>query len=351
MAAPAAASGGSVGVSRGGAAASANSTTAVNPANPATRINPESGNTVPGNGINAPGQPSQSGVFDPTATTTTSSSTAVPSTDQSGTTSEGAGGRPIAPNISASTGQAVTASDRMLLATLTQTVSTQLGVAPQNSQNSQTVNSQTANSQTVNSQTINPSPALPVRFLINNGAVTLVGTVPTADESQRIQARVQQTPGVLSVFNDLRVGTTAQTAATQQPSFVGAMTDHAFSPADRSLLTAVQQSAGTQLGITGASTAQMPVHFSIENGVVGVTGRVSSLEEKQALIAVIQRTTGVARVVDNVAIANPAAGGVNSTTGNQNPFLNNNNNLPATSREGMGATNTIFLNTTNSSGF
>jgi osmotically-inducible protein OsmY len=205
---------------------------------------------------------------------------------------------------------AVTASDRTLLITLTATVSGQLGTTSRG--------------------------AMPVHFLISSGAVTLVGTVSTADESQRILARVQQTPGVLSVFNDLHVGTPAQTASAQT-SLLGATTDHAFSPKDQSLLTAVQQAAGRQLGVSGASAAQMPVHFSIENGVVGVTGQVSSLQEKQALLAAVQRTPGVVRVADNVTIANVAAGGVNGA-------------LPATSRD-LNQSNSIFLNQTNSSGF
>jgi osmotically-inducible protein OsmY len=223
-------------------------------------------------------------------------------------------------NNSVVVSQAVTASDRVLLNSLTQSVGVQLGI---------------------NSQT-----QMPVHFLINNGAVTLVGTVATPDVSQRIAARVQQTPGVLSVFNDLSLGTAAQTT-TPQTGFFTATQDHAFSPADQSILSGVQQAAAMQLGISGASAAQLPVHFSIQNGVVGVTGRVSSLQEKQTLIAAIQRASGVVRVVDNVAIANPAAGGVSGPTGNQNPFLNN-SNLPLTSRD-QNQSN-IYLNTTNSSG-
>jgi osmotically-inducible protein OsmY len=223
-------------------------------------------------------------------------------------------------NNSVVVSQAVTASDRVLLNSLTQSVGVQLG--------------------------INSQAQMPVHFLINNGAVTLIGTVATPDVSQRIAARVQQTPGVLSVFNDLSLGTAAQTT-TPQTGFFTATQDHAFSPADQSILSGVQQAAAMQLGISGASAAQLPVHFSIQNGVVGVTGRVSSLREKQTLIAAIQRASGVVRVVDNVAIANPAAGGVSGPAGNQNPFLNN-SNLPLTSRD-QNQSN-IYLNTTNSSG-
>jgi osmotically-inducible protein OsmY len=313
------------------------SAAAAAPAASPNRTIPESpGNTITQSGQMQPGQTTQPGFPDSAVTGTKTANGTITSNATSPANAAnqmtGANGSPTAnANNPGMVGQAITPSDRMLLATLNQTVGAQLGTSSQISQNSQ-----------------NAQSGIPVRFLINNGAVTMVGTVSTADESQRILARVQQTPGVLSVFNDLRVGTTAQTAATQQPRFVGAMTDHAFSASDRSLLTAVQQSAGAQLGVSGASATQTPVHFSIENGVVGVTGQVTSLEEKQALIAAIQRTTGVTRVVDNVGIANPAAGGVNGVSENSNPFLNN-NNLPPTSRDQSG-TNTIFLNTTNNSG-
>lgn len=313
-AAPAA--GGSAGGSAGGGVAA--------PTAPANRVIPGS----PAAPINPSGQTTQDG-FTGTVTGTASSNPATPATDQTGTANnqiQGNGNSSTAntANNPALGNHAVTASDRVLLSTLNQSVAAQTGATSQS--------------------------ARPVHFLIANGAVTLVGTVPTADESQRILARVQQTPGVLSVFNDLRVGTATQTAATPQPGFAGAVTDHAFSPADKSLLTAVQQAAGMQLGISGASAAQMPVHFSIENGVVGVSGRVSSLQEKQTLLAAIQGITGVTRVVDNVSLANGATESVNSTSGTltSTPILNN--NLPPTSRQ-MNQTNRTFLNTTNSSGF
>jgi osmotically-inducible protein OsmY len=314
-AAPAAGGGG--GASGAGAAA---------PAVPANRIIPES----PGRDTIPPGQTTPP-VFPnpPTATAngTISTNSMSPGTNQLGMATnqmQGSNNSTTANDNNAASGNhAITPSDRILLSTLNQTVGAQLGVTSQN--------------------------AMPVHFLIANGAVTLVGVVPTADQSQRILARVQQTPGVLSVFNDLRVGTgTAAQTANNQTSFFSPPADHAFSPADQSLLTAVQQSTGTQLGINGASTAQMPVHFSIQNGVVGVTGQVTSLQEKQVILAAVQKVQGVTRVVDNVSVVNEPAGGVNGANGNPNPSQNN-NNLPATSRD-LNQTNSIFLNTTNNSG-
>jgi len=148
--------------------------------------------------------------------------------------------------------------------------------------------------------------------------------------------------------NDLRVASPlgiAQSRAASQNSLFAGRTDRAFSPADQRLLTTVQQAASMQLGIT--SSDQMPVHFSIQNGVVGVSGQVASLQEKQALLSAIGRTAGIVRVVDNVGVLNGAVGlGLSgNTTGSSG-----NVNLPATSRPNNGS-NTIFLNSTNASGF
>jgi hypothetical protein len=44
-----------------------------------------------------------------------------------------------------------------------------------------------------------------VNFVILNGQVRLVGTVPTMEEKARIEAIAQQSPGVVKVFNALQV--------------------------------------------------------------------------------------------------------------------------------------------------
>ena len=208
--------------------------------------------------------------------------------------------------------QAVTPSDRILLTTISQGVKATLGITPNGN--------------------------LPVHFMINNGTVTVVGTVQSSQQSESVLTQVQQTPGVASVINDLRVAPAfgiAQNRLTAPNNTFAGPTDHAFSPRDQTLLTTVQQEAALQLGIT--SSAQMPVHFSIQNGVVGVTGQVSSLQEKQALLAAIGRTKGIVRVVDNVGVINGA--------GLSLP----NSNVSPTSRPN--GSNTMFLNSTNASGF
>jgi len=220
--------------------------------------------------------------------------------------------------------QAVTPSDRILLTTLSQGVRASLGITP-------------------NGNT-------PVHLLIQNGTVTVVGTVQSTAQSQAVLAQVQQTPGVITVIDDMHVSGSFAPAVQNAASgsLLGTPTDRAFSAGDQTLLTQVQQEAALQLGVT--STAQMPVHFSIQNGVVGVTGRVSSLQEKQALIAALQRTRGIVRVVDNVAVSsvgNTGASGVNSgTVGTSGSTLNNGTLTPTGNQS-----SNFFLPTTNSSGF
>jgi len=61
-----------------------------------------------------------------------------------------------------------------------------------------------------------------VHFILRDGAVRIVGVVPTPDEQKRIEVAVQQVPGVVRVYNALQVGASAvpnqTTAPGQTPS-------------------------------------------------------------------------------------------------------------------------------------
>ena len=225
--------------------------------------------------------------------------------------------------------QAFTPSDRILLTTLSQGVRASLGVTPNGD--------------------------IPVHFLIQNGTVTVVGTVQSTQQSQAVLSQVQQTPGVVSVINDLHVkgafAPAVQPGATT--SLLGTPTDRAFSAGDQTLLTTIQQAAAFQLGVT--TTSQMPVHFTVQNGVVGVTGKVRSAQEKQALISSIQRTPGIVRVVDNVSVVTAdntltpttSNGSVGNTASPANPGNTVNNGVLTPT----GNQSSNLMGNTNSSGF
>lgn len=55
-----------------------------------------------------------------------------------------------------------------------------------------------------------PSAGTPVHFILRDGVVRLVGTVPTMEERLRIENVIQQVPGVVRVFDALQVGQPAQ---------------------------------------------------------------------------------------------------------------------------------------------
>jgi hypothetical protein len=187
-----------------------------------------------------------------------------------------------------------------------------------------------------------PATEIPVHFIIDNGVVTLVGILPNAQDCQRVFLLTQQTPGVARVVNNLQVGTMPVNAIQPKAHFIGVTRDHALSAADQKLLVAAQQDAAAQLGIGSPQNGSLPVHFSIRDGVVGVYGQVSTFQQKQAIVAAIQRTPGVVRVVDNISVMGGPANGLAPNGG----FVNS--NLPPTSIPGR--SNSFFLNTTNSSG-
>lgn len=229
------------------------------------------------------------------------------------------------------TDRAVTPTDQSLLVTLRQSVQTQLGVTP--------------------------TGTMPVHFVIDNGVVTLLGTVPTSDESQRILLLAQQTTGVTQVVNRLRVNANANNnmtqtgteqtgitgiTGTQNSSIGGATSDHAFSASDKQLLFKVQQQATKETGLTPANGQQLPVHFSIQNGVVAITGQVASPQQKQLIAGAVQNVPGVVRVVDNITVSSQTPTPTTGTT-TANPAVNN--QLAPTSTGGQ--SNTMFQNSTN----
>jgi len=60
-----------------------------------------------------------------------------------------------------------------------------------------------------------PPAGAPIRFILKDGAVRLVGTVSTAEERQRIENLVQQVPGVVRVFDALQVSQPAAQPTAQ----------------------------------------------------------------------------------------------------------------------------------------
>src|SRR5262249_45424310 len=139
---------------------------------------------------------------------------------------------------------------------------------------------------------------------------------------QRIGLLVQQTPGVARIDNRLQLGTVSSPGGSSpfSPAVTspGAQRDEAVTAQDQSLLSAVRFQAGMQLGVNPAPGVEMPVHFNINGGIVGVSGSVATAEIKQAVLGAVQRTPGVVRVVDNLQV-NPNTGFVPTNNVNTLP--------------------------------
>jgi osmotically-inducible protein OsmY len=131
---------------------------------------------------------------------------------------------------------------------------------------------------------------VPIHLIAQNGVVTMVGFVPNEEKGQEFVNLVQRTPGVVSVVNNLHL---AQSGAG------GIRADEAFTGHDRELLGQVR---GEMTRRHSGAVATESVHLVSRDGVVTLSGFVSSAAEEQSLLAAAQSTPGVVQVVDNMRV-------------------------------------------------
>jgi osmotically-inducible protein OsmY len=132
-----------------------------------------------------------------------------------------------------------------------------------------------------------------IRLSAQNGVVTISGAVPSPEEAQEFVALAQQTPGVVSVVNNLNV-------VPGLFSHGGFGQDRGFTPADQRLLGQVRRHMHQQDQMQGGVSES--VHILAQNGVVTLVGFVSSVDERQALEAAVQSTPGVVQVIDQLQV-------------------------------------------------
>jgi len=127
------------------------------------------------------------------------------------------------------------------------------------------------------------SPWSPVHFVLNNGAVTLVGFIISIEQRQQIMTTVQGVPGVASVVDNLQL-------VTQ---------DMAMTDTDRTLLVQIRQSIPLQPVPT---TVSGPLFFVLQQGVVTIVGSVPTVQEGERITAVVRQTPGVVQAFDALTI-------------------------------------------------
>jgi osmotically-inducible protein OsmY len=163
--------------------------------------------------------------------------------------------------------------------------------------------------QTVQTQIRTITAETPIYFVVREGVVRLVGTVPNQQEIQRIETVVQRIPGVVRVVNELHV-------EGQQPQTRVMIRDQAFTPQDRTVLTQVRQGVQTQIRTITTAT---PVYFVVREGVVRLVGSVPSQQEAQQIEMIVQQTPGVVRVINELRVevqpgAQPGTGAATTDT-------------------------------------
>lgn len=137
-----------------------------------------------------------------------------------------------------------------------------------------------------------------VQVQVNNGNVTLTGSVKTNDDKLKVEKEVRNLDGVKSLNSQLTV---------QEPSAKDKDKEHnqfpqdtAATPADEQLNKKIRDSVSR--GVLWNSYKDIALQTS--NGVVTLTGTVSSADDQQKLIADVLKVEGVRTVRSNLAVKN-----------------------------------------------
>jgi hypothetical protein len=162
----------------------------------------------------------------------------------------------------------------------------------------------------------------PVHFVVRDGVVTIVGSVPTLAEKQQIQAAVAGVPGVSQVVDNLQV----------RPR------DMAVTVTDQALLAQVRQAVQPVIASSGIP---LPA-FVAREGVVTILGTVASVDQSQQIETTVTQIPGVIRVSNRLAVPSGSSSASTNLTGSA-PLIPNRFNLPQTNQ--VGATTNILLPT------
>lgn len=131
--------------------------------------------------------------------------------------------------------------------------------------------------------TIDADAATQVRVAVSDGTVTLSGTAHDARERAAYVDAAASVGGVHHVVDKLRIAPRARGPRE--------------TIADAALAAKVSANIAAQAGINVAN-----VHPAVQDGVVTLSGSVSSATIKSTIIEVTRKTSGVRRVVDRIEV-------------------------------------------------
>lgn len=132
------------------------------------------------------------------------------------------------------------------------------------------------------------TPGLAINVDTRDGIVTLFGTVPSAEAKNAAVRKVRKVSGVRNVHNELQV--------------VAEKNADRVAQADDEISSAVQKSLDSRSDLEGSD-----IGVEVEDGVVRLTGRVESQDDRMAALTASRATSGVRAVVDDLQVVVPPA--------------------------------------------
>jgi osmotically-inducible protein OsmY len=138
-----------------------------------------------------------------------------------------------------------------------------------------------------------------VQITAQNGTLSLTGYVPSQREQQMIEALARNTPGVVSVNNQLQLSA-APIAAPSRPAAVPG-----YSQSDQALADQLQQRLSSHPTLSGFAPN---VRMHVQDGRVNLTGNVPSEQDREIITDLISSTSGVVSINDQLEISTVPTG-------------------------------------------
>jgi len=149
-----------------------------------------------------------------------------------------------------------------------------------------------------------------VRVSVQNGRVTLLGNVPSEQDRQMIYDVVRNTPGVVSVSDQLQIATLPTGRVSQAgPVYSSSASRNSgdmfnlhvqgLREADRTLAQRILD--GLRIDNTFTAPSE-PIDITVANGQVMLQGTVPNSEQKRDVVAAIQRAAGASTVYDDLQV-------------------------------------------------
>ena len=146
-----------------------------------------------------------------------------------------------------------------------------------------------------------------IRVHVQNGRVTLTGNVPSEQDRLLVDEVVRNTPGVLTVVDQLQIaalptGRVDPNNTRVYPTTAAEMFNlhvEGLSDPDRTLAQRILDALRTDTSIPMPS---QPVNIYISNGQVALEGGVQTQDQKRNIAAAVQRAAGANIVYDNLQI-------------------------------------------------